>query len=75
MFERWRNPGKQTYDGTKMLSDLAGLSIEETRWIAARTHALIREGKTATEAKNIVKLEAVQRPWLVGKVPQRDDWR
>lgn len=60
--DRWRNPNG-TYNGVQMLADLSGLPYGEVEWTAKRLQELIRGGKSAAEAKAIVKTEAASRPW------------
>ena len=41
MFEAYRNPGSNTYNGVRLLADLTGLSEAEIAWTARRIAVLI----------------------------------
>jgi len=61
---QWRNPGKDTYNGAKMLADLSGLSEAEVQWTFDRIKQLKKEGKSKQEAIDIVALESKNKPWV-----------
>ncbi|MBP7548672.1 MAG: hypothetical protein KA761_00180 [Gemmatimonadaceae bacterium] len=64
MFEAYRNPGSNTYNGVRLLADLTGLSEAEIAWTARRIAVLIHEeGRTKGDALRIVKDEVKSRPW------------
>jgi hypothetical protein len=64
VFADYLNKDGVTYNGTRLLSDLTGLSQDEIRWTATRLHHLLTvEHKSKDEAKAIVREEAKKRPW------------
>ncbi len=64
VFEKYKNEWG-SYDGAAMLSDISGLSKKEILWTCERLKQLMHgEGKTREEAKDIVKIEAQNKPWL-----------
>lgn len=62
MFDKYAN-GDGTFNGASMLADLSGISDAEITWTFNRIKELLKAGKTATEAKAIVKEEAKTRPF------------
>lgn len=64
VIDRWKNPGRDTFNGIKMLAELSGLSEAEVRWTADRLKQMMHvEGRSKDEAKRIVAEEAAGRPW------------
>ena len=63
-FTKYRNPGRDTYNGVRLMSDLSGLSQMEIRWTFDRLKQLMTgEGKSKEKAMAIVKDEGKSRPW------------
>jgi hypothetical protein len=65
MSERWRN-ADGTYNGTRMLSEVSGLSEAEIRWTFDRLKHLMHVDKLSkSEAKARVSEEAKSQPWVI----------
>lgn len=63
MFEQFRNPGSNTFNGVKAMAAWSGLTEAEVAWTAARIKELIAAGKSRQEAVAIVRAEGKTKPW------------
>ena len=63
MFEQFRNPGSNTFNGVKAMAAWTGLTEAEVAWTAARVKELIAGGKSKQEAVDIVRAEGKAKPW------------
>lgn len=52
-----------TYDGSKVLSMLSGISDQEIAWMFKRAQQLMRQGLTARDASNQANQEARAGAW------------
>lgn len=63
-FEKWRNPGKDTYNGAAMFAELTGIPRAEIVWMAERMKELKAAGVPKEDWSGIVKAESAAKPWL-----------
>lgn len=57
--------GDGTYNGTKLMAEISGLSEAEIAWTFNRLKHLIHvDGHHKAYAREIVKAEAKSKPWL-----------
>lgn len=63
--KQFLNPDGKTYNGIKALAFISGLSEAEIEWTANRLKQLIVfQNKTKEEARQIIKQECKNKPWL-----------